>query len=259
MNSELEHIATIIRKIALEAGEIPMRYFRAPLEIDLKQDNSPVTIADRETERFIRNKIADSFPTHGIWGEEYGGGNAKHEKLWINDPIDGTRSFISGHPLFGMLLGYLENDIPKIGLVNMPALGEIYLGVASQGASKNGAPIHCSATERLEQATLYIQEAQTLYQDYPQILARLLQAGQTRRMAHDCYGYALVASGSADIVIDCGLQPYDYLPLIGLIEAAGGIISDWQGKPLNASSDGRVIACANSKLHEQMLELITKP
>ena len=259
MNSELEQIATTIREIALEAGNIPMRYFRAPLEIDMKQDNSPVTIADRETERFIRGKLAVSFPTHGIWGEEYGGGGAKHDKLWIIDPIDGTRSFISGHPLFGMLLGYLENDVAKIGLVNMPALGEIYLGIASQSASKNGTPIHCSTTERLEQATLYIQEVETLHQDYPQIFARLLQAGQTRRMAHDCYGYALLASGSADIVIDCGLQPYDYLPLIGLIQAAGGIISDWQGKPLDARSDGQVIACANAKLHEQMLELIAKP
>ncbi|MCA8884438.1 MAG: inositol monophosphatase [Rhodobacteraceae bacterium] len=243
-------------RIAAEASRIPLSYFRAPLDVIAKADQSPVTIADRETEAFIRAELARAVPDHGIFGEEHGVSGSLTGAAWIIDPIDGTRSFISGHPLFGMLLGFLDAGRPRIGLVRMPALDETFLGIAGGAATLNGAPIRCRTTRQLTEAILYINEAEKILGADPARFARLCQAGQTRRMAYDCYPHALVAAGQVDAVVDCGLEPYDYLPLVALIEAAGGVITDWAGAPLGLRSDGRVVTAATPELHRELLALL---
>lgn len=240
-------------RIAEEASAVPMSYFRASLEIIEKADESPVTIADRETEAHIRKALGEAFPDHGILGEEYGITGALDGEAWIVDPIDGTRSFITGYPLFGMLMGYLEGGVPKLGLVRMPALNETFVGIPGQGATLNGAPIQTRKVTRLEDAALYINEPDGIRRSHPELFQHLWTVAGSRRAAYDCYPHALVAAGQIDICVDFGLQPYDYLPLIGLIEAAGGVMTDWDGKTLDMDSEGHVVAAATPELHAAML------
>lgn len=242
--------------VTTDASAIPMRHFRQPLDLVAKEDESPVTIADRDTESFIRSQLAEAFPNDGMFGEEFGVVEGKSGALWIIDPIDGTRSFITGNPLFGMLLGRIVEDQPQIGVVRMPALNETFSGARGHGARLNGAPIRARSTTALSQAMVYINEAEKIEAADPDRFARLCRVGHTRRMAYDCYPHALVAAGQIDVVVDCGLQPYDYLPLIALVESAGGLICDWQGRDLTLNSDGRVVTAATPALRDQILEIL---
>lgn len=242
--------------IARAAGRVAMAHFRRPLAIDAKPDDSPVTVADRETEAHIRAALARQFPGHGILGEEYGITGALDGPAWVIDPIDGTRSFITGQPLFGLLLGHLRDGVPRLGLIHMPALGETYAGGRGLGAEQDGTPIRARGTTRLTEAFLYINEAERLRALDPGLFDRLCTVGHTRRMSYDCYPYALLAAGRIDAVVDCGLEPYDYLPLVGLIEGAGGVISDWHGRALGLGSNGRVVAAATPGLRDEVLAVL---
>ena len=256
MTYDLSALSQVASAIAKDASAIPMEYFRTALDITDKADDSPVTIADQNTERFIRDALAKHLPDHDIFGEEFGIQGDLRGASWIIDPIDGTRSFISGNPLFGMLIGFLDAGVPQIGLVRMPALDETYVGIAGSGATRNGTPISCRKTTELAKAILYINEAENINAADPARFARLCKAGHTRRMAYDCYPHAMCAAGSIDAVVDCNLEPYDYLPLVGLIQAAGGIITDWHGEALTLQSDGRVVTAATPELHAEILALL---
>jgi len=256
--AELAELAAFAVATARSAGEVSMRHFRTPLAIDAKADDSPVTVADRETERAIRQAIAARFPGHAILGEEYGIEGATDGALWVIDPIDGTRSFVSGQPLFGLLLAHLEAGEPLLGCVRMPALGETFLGLRGIGATLNGRPIACRDVHRLDDAVLFVNEAERLQAIAPRAHAALCGSGRVRRFAYDCYPHASVAAGWVDTVVDVGLEPYDYLPLVALIEAAGGTISDWSGAPLTLHSDGRIVSAATPALQAAMLELLNR-
>ncbi|WP_324754871.1 inositol monophosphatase family protein [Roseovarius sp. Pro17] len=255
----LIEIAAIAARIAEDASAVPMRHFRqSDLGIETKDDvdSSPVTIADRATEEAIRAALSAEFPGHGIFGEEFGIAGSLDGPAWIIDPIDGTRFFLTGYPGFGMLIGHLRAGVPQIGIVRMPALNETFVGIRGGGATLNGAPIAVRATTRLEDARLYINEAERTHVHDPALFARLCKIGHTRRMSHDCYPHALVAAGQIDAVTDIGLEPYDFMPLVPLIEAAGGIITDWEGRPLALGSDGRVVTAATPALHAALLDVL---
>lgn len=238
------------------AAEAARGYFRGRLGIEFKEDESPVTQADKGVEAEVRAYLEQHFPDHGIFGEEQGFDGVDRDEIWIIDPIDGTRSFLSGHPLFGFLLGYLKAGVPQLGVIGMPALGETFIGVQGQGATLNGKAIQVSRQTRLDRAVLYVNEGDKIHRDYPQLFDRLMQSGQTRRFAYDCYPHALLAAGHVDAVIDYDLQPYDYLPVLAVIEAAGGVITDWDGRPLGLQSDGRAVSAATPDLHAEMLSVI---
>lgn len=238
------------------AAKAAMGYFRGPLGTEFKRDNSPVTQADKGVETLVRTYLGRHFPDHGIYGEEHGTTGADRQRMWIIDPIDGTRSFLSGHPLFGFLLGHLNNGAPEIGVIGMPALGEVFLGVKGKGVTLNGAPIRCSAQTHLNAAILYINEGEKIHTDHPALFDRLIRSGQTRRFSYDCYPHALLAAGHLDAVVDYDLQPYDFLPLCVVVEEAGGIMTDWDGKPLTLKSDGRVISAATPQIHQQLMALV---
>ena len=256
MTYDLSKLSQVASIIAQDASAIPMQYFRTALDITDKADDSPVTIADQNTERFIRDALMKHFPDHDIFGEEFGISGDLSGASWIIDPIDGTRSFISGNPLFGMLMGFLDAGVPQIGLVRMPALDETYIGVAGSGATRNGTPISCRKTTDMAKAILYINEPANINAADPARFVRLCGAAHINRTAYDCYPHAMVAAGSIDAVVDCNLEPYDYLPLVGLIQAAGGIITDWRGETLTLKSDGRVITAATPELHAEILKLL---
>ncbi len=242
--------------LAKQAAKTSASYFRLGVDIDFKSDDSPVTIADKQIEREAREHLAQVFPEHAILGEEYGSGDLTSDHVWVIDPIDGTRSFISGNPLYGFLLAYMHKGQSELGLVSMPELKEIYLGQKGKGATLNGKTIRTSKKTNLADAILYINEGEKLLQFEPAAVAGLLKVGHTRRFAYDCYPHALVASGQIDAVVDYDLKPFDYLPLAGVIEEAGGIITDWQGKALTYGSDGRVVTAATRELHAQLVELL---
>ena len=251
-----QQIADHALKTVHEASETAMSYFRQLLDVETKGDESPVTVADKTVEAQIRKSLAKAYPDFGILGEEFGSENLDAETFWVVDPIDGTRSFISGLPLFGMLLGLIDNGKPVLGIVGMPALGEVYIGQAGLGARMNGEAISTSSQTDISAATLFINETETMVSEHPAAFAKLLKTGKTRRMSYDCYPHALVAAGHIDAVVDCNLQPYDYLPIVALIKAAGGLMTDWQGRPLTMHSDGRVLTAATPELLAQLIEIV---
>ena len=252
----MQDFLTTILKITQDAEAIPRQYFRKGVDIVHKDDESPVTIADRATEEFIRDALAKAFPDHGIYGEEFGKTTGDSPYQWIIDPIDGTRSFITGFPLYGMLVALLQGDMPVLGIVRMPELAEVY---SSDGNTTllNGAQV-CTAskTTDLNDAMIYINEANTLMRDEPDVFAQLNSVGRDRRFAYDCYPHALVAAGHVDACVDYGLKPYDYFPLIPIITAAGGVITDWRGAPLTMQSDGRVVCAATPQLHADLINIL---
>ena len=256
--SDLRHRLSATIEMTAEAAAISLRHFRQAMEIDIKDDTSPVTVADRETELALRNALAARFPGEAIFGEEFGdtGAGADGDGRWIIDPIDGTKSFITGLPLFGMLMGYVAEGRPQCGVIRMPALGEAYAGARGLGAWLNGQPIRTSSVTRLAEARLFINDADRISRHDHALLGRIFKAGQIRRMGSDCYPHALVAAGRVDAVIDFHLQPYDYLPVAAVVEGAGGVMTDWQGGGFGLAYDVSTITAATPELHAEIMALL---
>ncbi len=235
------------------ARRMALSYFRQPLRIDAKTDSSPVTVADREIEAFMRARIAETFPGHGIFGEEQDPERLGSAEIWVVDPIDGTKSFVTGHPLFGNLTALLRGGCPVLGQIEMPALGERWQGVAGQPSLFNGQPCHASGCTDLASALAYTTDPMLFVGEDRKVFELLVNSVRLLRFGGDCYNYGLLASGHCDLVLEIGLQPYDYLPLVSVIEGAGGVISDWSGRPLGLASKGDVLASATPELHDKML------
>ena len=243
-------------EITAAASEIPRRYFRTVFDIDHKQDESPVTIADRETEKFIRDALQQRYPDHAIFGEEFGRETGASNYEWVIDPIDGTRSFVTGVPLYGMLLALLDSGAPRFGIVRMPELNEVYLGDGSRSTRNGSELLRVSRVSRLDEAVIYLNEGEKIMLEHPRLFERFCRSGRIRRLGYDCYPHMLLAEGRVDLVIDFDLKPYDYFALLPVIEGAGGLISDWQGLPLDLQSDGAVISAATPELQREALRLI---
>ena len=239
--------------LADAAAAQSMAYFRTPLDIITKADESPVTLADRAAETAMRTALAAAQPEDGIYGEEHGQERLEAGRVWVIDPIDGTRSFITGSPLWGTLIGVLEGERIVLGMVDMPVLGERGVGQAGVGAHRNGVAVRVSGCSEIAQARIVTTSPDIFDAADWQAFDALSRRCAMRRFGGDCYGYAQLAGGTIDLVVETGLQPYDYLGPAGLIEAAGGVITDWQGQPLGLKSDGRVVAAATPELHRQAL------
>ncbi len=239
-----------------QARAVALKWFRQAPEIITKADESPVTIADRSVEQFLRDAILQRYPEHGMLGEEFGLSHLDAQYLWSIDPIDGTRSFISGNPLWGCLVALLRDGVPVFGIVDIPFTGERWVGAQGQGCQYRGGACHTRQTDRLQDAILYATSPDIFTGDEARVFDALTRAVYLRRFGGDCYSYALLASGHVDLVVEAGLQPYDYLALRPVIEEAGGVISDWAGQPVTMHSDGRVIAAANPALHRAVLDIV---
>ena len=247
---------SIASQICEQASDIPRRYFRGQIGVDYKSDESPVTRADKETESFIRDAIRREFPGQSIIGEEFESELHDSDYEWIIDPIDGTRSFVSGMPLYGMLLAQLNRGRPEIGIVRMPELEESYAGDGQETRRNSTDIIHVSDTTSLEDAIVYVNEGEKLLKHYPELFQRLSQTGRVTRLGYDCYPHVLLAAGHVDLVVDFDLKPYDYLPLVPVIEGAGGLITDWQEQSLHLESNGQVVSAATPELLRQALEIL---
>lgn len=255
-STPLADLVAFATALATDVRPISLKWFRHDFEVHTKLDASPVTIADREVETALRQRIADRFPRHGLLGEEMGNSDMEAEYVWAIDPIDGTSSFITGHPLWGTLVALLHKGVPMLGVVDVPVMDERWIGGNNLPTQLNGATCHTSVCNRLDQAALYATSPDIFHGTDKAAFERLSQSVRMRRFGGDCYSYALLASGHVDLVMEADLQPYDYLALPPVIENAGGVITDWAGKALDMHSDGRVLAAANAELHGQALAAI---
>lgn len=242
--------------LADEARILALRLFRTRLDVAIKADDSPVTLADREIEAALRRRLAAACPAHGIFGEEQGRQHLDAEYVWVIDPIDGTKSFITGSPLWGTLLALLHKGRPVLGMMDIPFTGERWWALAGGPARYQGEPARSSDCAALATARLYATSPDVFTGEDQARFARVSAAVALRRFGGDCYSYGLLASGHVDLVVEAGLQPYDYLALVNIIEGAGGVVSDWQGQPLGLGSDGRVVAAATPALHAEALALL---
>ncbi len=257
-----EAFVDLARRLADRAREITGRYFRRPVDIEHKADHSPVTVADRETEAALRAMIAEAFPDHGVVGEEQGAHLPDARFLWVIDPIDGTKRFITGHVQFGTLIALLDAGRPILGIIDMPQLDERWLGAAGRPSvhhDRRGVrPARTRICPEVAAATLYSTSPQMFEGADLAAFERLRAAVKTPLFGGECYSYGLLASGFNDLVVEADMSPYDYLAQVAVIDGAGGIITDWQGRPLGLESDGRVLAAGDPALHRTALDLLAR-
>jgi inositol-phosphate phosphatase/L-galactose 1-phosphate phosphatase/histidinol-phosphatase len=254
--SSLDSYLTLATELADAAGATIRPYFRTALAVDDKADLSPVTAADRAAERVMRQMIAARFPEHGIIGEEYGREREDAEFVWVLDPIDGTKSFISGVPLFGTLIALAQHGRSILGVIDQPISRERWVGAAGRATTHNGRPIRCRACPGIAAATVFATTPAMFEGADAEAFGRVAGAAKLVRYGADCYAYGLVALGFADIVIEASLKTYDFGAMLPIIEGAGGIATDWQGAPLGLSSDGRVLIAGDKRTHSDALHLL---
>jgi inositol-phosphate phosphatase/L-galactose 1-phosphate phosphatase/histidinol-phosphatase len=252
----LDGFLTLASELADAAGAVIRPYFRTPLAVDDKADLSPVTAADRAAEAAMRQLINARFPGHGILGEEYGRERDDAEFVWVLDPIDGTKSFISGVPLFGTLIALAQAGRPILGIIDQPISRERWVGATGHATTHNGAPIRCRPCQALAAATIFATTPDMFKGADADAFSRVARAAKLVRYGADCYASGLVALGFADLVIEASLNPYDFGPMGPVVEGAGGIVTDWQGAPLGLASDGRVVIAGDRRAHGQALALL---
>lgn len=230
------------------------RHFRTRIAVDAKADASPVTIADREAEQVMRGMISAAFPTHGIRGEEFGLHQADAEWVWVLDPIDGTKSFVSGSLAFGTQIALLHGGQPVLGLIDQPITGERWLGRAGESTLFNGAPAQTSDTELLAEAVVYTSAPDHFDADQRGRFDALAKKARFSRASHDCYAAGLLALGTVDLLLEGNVHDYDILPQLPIILGAGGIVTDWDGRALtDAPRFDTVLMAGNTRLHAAAL------
>ena len=234
--------------------------FRSEFESSTKGDASPVTEADRAAEEAMRRILEADLPEDGVVGEEYGISEGRSGRQWVLDPIDGTISFMAGRPIFGTLIALLEDGWPVLGIIDQAISGERWAGRIGAPTSLNGKPVRTRRCRSLDDATLATSSPH--YFDAGQAeaymaLAKKVAGNKRQGMivyGGDCYNYGLLAGGHVDIVCEAGLELFDYAALVPIVEGAGGLVSDWQGNPLDAKSDGTIIALGEPARLEDVLE-----
>lgn len=253
--NKLDEIITTLREALDLASGICRRYFRKPVPFDIKADASPVTLADHEAEQAIRELLRQRYPEHGIFGEEQGH-QSGCDGTWVIDPIDGTKSFLLGNPLFGCLVGYVEADRAVAGGLAMPALNEIWIAADGRPTELNGAVMRTRQCTELSRASLLTSSPDFFepeeYARFEAVSGRV----RYRRFGGDCYTYAMLAGGWCDLVVESSLHPFDILPLVPIVEGAGGVVTDWSGNALGLDCGPRVIAAATPELHAAALEIL---
>jgi myo-inositol-1(or 4)-monophosphatase len=250
-----------LHKLADASGEAILPFFRSRFDATNKASGTvfdPVTEADKAAEVVIRRLIAETFPEHGIEGEEYGLERGESEYRWVIDPIDGTRAFMAGLPVWGSLIGLMRNGRPALGIMNQPFTRERFWGDGAKATSRTWQGVRRLETRRTKELSeailatttpkLFGPEERARY-DTVEALARITRYGC------DCYAYCMVAAGQMDLVIENGLMPHDIVALIPIIEGAGGLVTSWSGE--SAAAGGQVLAAANPWIHEKAVKLLT--
>ena len=249
----VKEFTDFIYTLAEKSGEVIRPYFaKADLAVELKEDQTLVTQADRQAEAVMRDLIRKRYPQHGILGEEFGLENLSAEFVWSLDPIDGTLSFARGCPLFGTLIGLLHGGAPILGAINHPVLNQLCIGNNTE-TTINGRTVRLREVHHLSEAMLLTTDLASVDNHRRKGFEELLRRIRLYRTWGDCYGYLLVASGGADIMLDPMMNPWDILPLIPVIQGANGVITTWSGTD---ASQGNSCVAANKTLHPQVLQIL---
>ena len=215
-------LVALANSLADAARPIAARYFRTPVTVDDKADQSPVTIADREAETAMRTLLDNRVPQHGVFGEEHGAVRTDAEFVWVLDPIDGTKAFITGLPIFGTLIALLHRGVPVLGIIDQPISKERWVGVVGQGSTLNGRPIKVRACPGLDKAYMYSTAPQMFDGATAGRHQALAEKTKLFRWGGDCYAYGLLAAGHVDLVVENSLKLYDFAALVPVIKGAGG-------------------------------------
>ena len=258
---DFEAFLATAHRLADRAGAVILPHFRTGFAIDHKGGDlfDPVTVADREAEAAIRAGLAEAYPHHGILGEEFGALNPDAEYCWVIDPIDGTRSFVIGLPVWGTLIGLTRDGLPLLGLMDQPFTGERFFGGHDGAYLRHGGAervIRARACASLKDALLATTSTDffTSAEEHGRF-DELSRRVRLRRFGGDCYNYCMLALGQIDLVVEAGLKPYDILPLIPIIEQAGGIVTTWEGG--DPREGGRVIAAGDRRVHEAAMKILS--
>ena len=251
-------------ELADASGKVIRKHYRSKMTVEDKADDSPVTIADRHTETVMRDMILAKYPSHDILGEEHGYEPTGSRWKWVLDPIDGTKSFIAGMPIFGTLISLLEHEIPQIGIIDIPIMCERWLGMRNKESvffpdQQNSKPQTCkvSGQRKLKESILYSADPAMFNSSQKPHFDRTASQVKMVRYGGDCYSYGLLASGHIDLVVEADLKIYDVMALVPVVENAGGVISDWQGNnSFTENWDGCLIAAGSSELHLHALRLL---
>ncbi len=248
----LQDLLSVAIEAAYLGGKRTLAYFNTPLAVEIKADHTPVTQADREAEEVIRARITHSFPNHSILGEEGGVTGGLSSYRWIIDPIDGTKTFIRGVPLYGVLIGVEVEGKASVGVIYLPALDEMVTAAEGLGCYWNGRLAHVSNIAKLEEATLLV-SCPTTAMSYSNAYERLAAQTKLQRSWGDCYGYTLVATGRAEIMIDPHTNPWDCAPLLPILREAGGHFTNWVGK---ATIWGKDAVATNAALYSRVIAVL---
>jgi inositol-phosphate phosphatase/L-galactose 1-phosphate phosphatase/histidinol-phosphatase len=250
-------LVALAHALADAVRPIAQRYFRTQIKIDDKSDASPVTIADREAETAMRALLTKHVPQHGVFGEEHGAVRTDADYVWVLDPIDGTKAFITGLPIFGTLIGLLHKGRPVMGIIDQPIQKERWFGTDGERSTFNGQPITTRACSELANAYMY-STAPEMFKgtDITRRHEAVAQKVKNFRWGGDCYAYGLLASGHVDLVVENGLKLYDFAALVPVIKNAGGVITDWHGKELDMHSPGEVLAAGDAAIHRAAMNLL---
>jgi len=248
-------LVALALRLADAARAAVMPYFRTrALAIDDKADSSPVTVADRECEWALRAVVAEEQPGHGVVGEEMASTRADAEWVWVIDPIDGTKSFVTGKPLFGTLIALLRQGRPILGIIDHPAIDVRYLGIAGRPTTRNGEVVRVRSCDALKDAWLYATTPEMFRPGAEaDAFARLKKKVKHPVFGAECLAYGLLAEGFVDLVCEATMKPVDYLPLVAVVGGAGGIITDWRGRPLGLDSEGQVLAAGDRRRHAEAM------
>lgn len=251
-----DDLVALAHRLADAAGAVIRGYFRQPVAIDAKSNLTPVTIADREAEDALRALLAVERPDDGILGEEGGTSGLDRDYVWVLDPVDGTKSFMTGRPIFGTLIGLLHKGRPVLGVIDQPILGERWIGGVGRPTLFNGTPVRTRACAALDEATLTTTTPDMFLNGGEAALARLKAASRYTVYGSDCYGYAQLANGWLDVVLERDLAPWDWAALVPVVEGAGGRMTDWQGRDLVLGAVGEVVAAGDPALHARCVALL---
>lgn len=263
--------SSFVQDLATASGQAIMPFFRSAIHATDKSSGGvfdPVTEADHAAENVMRRMIRDTFPDHGIIGEEFGSENTDAEYVWVLDPIDGTKSFISGMPVWGTLIGLNHNGAPCYGVMHQPFTRELFSG-DGQSASwqridakvDTGAPtpvkkLTVRSCDGLADATLMTTHPDLLVKGTRRQFNSVERKVRLSRYGGDCYSYCMLASGCVDLIIESGINAYDIVALIPIVEGAGGVITTWDGGP--AAKGGAIVAAGDPRVHEQALEILSR-
>ena len=256
---ELDRLVAIAEAAADLAGAVIRPFFRAVPDAELKTDRSPVTIADRRAEQAMRAMLAERLPDHGILGEEFGLDRPDARFRWVLDPIDGTRAFITGRPVFGTLIGLLDGRDAILGIIDQPVIGERWIGAAGRPTifrGPFGGKAGCRHCPHLAEAELSCTSPEMFAPNELAAFHRLAAASRRVSYGGDCYAFGLLALGQINIIAEADLKIWDWTALIPIVEGAGGRITDWSGQKLTPASDGRVLAVGDERLLAPALALL---